>query len=262
MGSRHEAPSSTTLNPHRLQIISKQLSAKELPTKTLDIIMASWRKTTEENYSSILRQWLSFCFERDFDSSLPSVTTVLEFLTTLYERGIGYSQINKARSALSVFYPDIQIGKHSLISRFVQGVKNLRRPQPKYPLLWDAKDLLLYLANWKLTSTSSLKDISLKLATAMACISTQRIHTLSLIDVRHIKFCPSATHLYIFNDLKVARQRPHFVITLPSLSDKDPLQTVEILQLYIAKRKHFAWANTINYSSAGILPTSLSRPKL
>ena len=143
MGSRREAPPSTMLNPRRLQIVSKQLSAKELPAKTLDIIMASWRTSTQKNYSSILHQWLSFCFEWDFDSSVLSVTTVLEFLKTLYERGIGYSQINKARSALSVLYPDIQIGKHSLISRFVHGVRNLRTPQPKYPILWDAKDVLL-----------------------------------------------------------------------------------------------------------------------
>jgi len=73
----------------------------------------------------------------------------------------------------------------------------------------------------------------------MACISTQRIHTLSLIDVRHIKFYPSATYLYIFDDLKVTRHRPHFVITLPSLSDKDQLQTIEILQLYLERTRTF-----------------------
>jgi len=181
MGSRDEAPSSTTLNPHRLQIVSKQLSAKELPAKTLEIIMASWKKSTQKNYSSILRQWLSFCFERNFDSSIPSLNTVLAFLTTLYERGIGYSQINKARSALSVFCLDIQIGKHSLISRFVHGVRNSRTPQLKYPILRDAKDLLLYLANWEASSTSSVKDITLKLVTIMACISTQT-NSYAIID--------------------------------------------------------------------------------
>ena len=231
MGSRDEAPSSTMVNPHRLQIVSKQLSAKELPAKTLDIIMASWRKSTQKNYSSMLRQWLSFCYERDFNSSIPSLNTVLEFLTTLYERGIGYSQINKARSALSVLYSDIQIGKHSLISRIVHGVRNLRTPQPNYPIFWDAKNLLLYLANWKVSSTSPLKDITLKLVTIMACISIQRIHTLSLIDVRHIKFYPSATHLYIFNDLIVARPRSKSAIAPPSLSEKDQPQTIEILHL-------------------------------
>jgi len=143
MGSRDEARSPTMLNPQRLQIVNKQLSAIELPAKTIDIIMASWRKSTQESYSSILRQWLSFCFERDFDSSLPSLNTVLYFLTTLHERGIAYSQINKARSALSVLYRDIQLGKHSLISRFVCGVMNLRNPQPKYPTLYDAKVIAL-----------------------------------------------------------------------------------------------------------------------
>ena len=77
MGSRDEARSPTMLNPQRLQIVNKQLSAIELPAKTIDIIMASWRKSTQENYSSILRQWLSFCFERDFDSSLPSLNTLI-----------------------------------------------------------------------------------------------------------------------------------------------------------------------------------------
>jgi len=143
IGYRDEAPSSTMANPHCLQIVSKQLSAKELPAKTLDIIMASWRKSPPKNYSSLLRQWLSFCFERDFDSSLPSLNTVLYFLTTLHERGIAYSQINKARSALSVLYRDIQLGKHSLISRFVCGVRNLRNPQPKYPTIYDAKVIAL-----------------------------------------------------------------------------------------------------------------------
>ena len=161
--------------------------------------------------------------------------SVLSFLTSLFERGIGYSQINKARSALSVLYPDVQIGRHSLISRFLHGVRNLRTPQPKYPFLWDAKDLLHYLATWTISPSSSLKDITMKLTTVLACVSAQRLHTLSLLDVRYIKFNPSATYLYIFSDLKVARQRPCFIITLPSGSDEDRLKSVELLQLYMEK---------------------------
>ena len=141
MGPRHEVPSSTIPNLHRLQIVSKQLSTEGLPAKTFSIIMASWKKSEQKNYLSIIRQWLSFCCERDFDSSVPSVNTVLEFLTTLYKRGIGSLQINKPHSALSVLYQDIQLGKHSLVSRFVRGVRNMRTPQPKYSILRDAKNL-------------------------------------------------------------------------------------------------------------------------
>ena len=235
MGSKYEASTPTAFQSHLLQIVSEQLSSRELLSKTFDIIFASWKKNTQKNYSSILCQWLSFCSERDFDSNEPSVITVLLFLTSLYERGIGYSQINKARSAFSVLYPDVQIGKHSLISRFIHGVRNLRTPQPKYPFLWNAKELLLYLGNWTISQTSSLKDVTLKLTTVLACVSAQRIHTLSLLDVRYIKFNPSAKYLYIFSDLKVTRQRPCFIITLPSRSDVDRLQTVELLRLYIEK---------------------------
>ena len=65
---------------------------------------------------------------------------------------------------------------------------------------------------------------------------------LALIDSRHIFFFDSGTYLYIFSDLKVQRDRPCFVITLPSESERDCLKTVELLQLYLTKtrlnRKH------------------------
>ena len=161
------------------------------------------------------------------------------FLTVLYERGIGYSQISKAHSALSVLYPDVQIGQNSLISRFFHGVRNLCTPQPKYPFLWDAKDLLLHLVNWPISPMSPLKDITLKLTTGLACISAQRLHTLLLLEVRYITFNPSATYLYIFSNSNVICQRPCFIITLPSYSDADRLQPVELLRLYIRKTKPF-----------------------
>ena len=165
------------------------------------------------------------------------MTSVLNFLTSMYERGIGHSQINKTRSALSVIYPDVAIGKHPLISRFVRGVRNLRSGQVKYPLLWDAKELLNHLISWEISSDASIQDISRKLAATLACVSAQRVHTLSLIDSRYIFFFDSATYLYIFSDLKVQRDRPCFVITLPSETEKDCLHTVDTLKLYLRKTR-------------------------
>ena len=165
------------------------------------------------------------------------MTSVLNFLTSLYERGIGHSQINKARSALSVIYPDVAIGKHPFISRFVRGVRNLRSGQVKYPLLWDAKELLNHLISWNVSSDSSVQDISRKLVATLACVSAQRVHTLSLIDFRYIFFFDSATYLYIFSDLKVQRDRPCFVITLPSHTEQDCLHTVHLLKLYLRKTR-------------------------
>ena len=54
----------------------------------------------------------------------------------------------------------------------------------------------------------------MKLATLLTCLSVQRVHTISLIDSRNMKFDKDATYLYIFEDLKVQRNRSKFVITL------------------------------------------------
>ena len=47
----------------------------------------------------------------------PSVKDVLEFLQKLYERGLGYSCLNTARSALSSFIVldgNVTVGNHPL----------------------------------------------------------------------------------------------------------------------------------------------------
>ena len=93
----------------------------------------------------------------------------------------------------------------------------------KYPLLWNAQDLINYLASWHILPDASIQDISCKLVATLACVSTQRVHTLSLIHSRHIFFFDSGTYLYIVSDLKVQCDRPCFVITL------------ELLQLYFNK---------------------------
>ena len=133
----------------------------------------------------------------------------------------------------------MQIGTLPLISRFVHGVKTLRKPQPKYPFLWDATEVLLYLANWKVTSSSPLKDITVKRTTVLACVSAQRLHTLTLLDARYIQFQSSGTYMYIFNDLKVPHARPYFIMALPSPSDIDHLGTGELRQRYLEKTEQF-----------------------
>ena len=103
--------------------------------------------------------------------------------------------------------------------------------------------LLLFLRNWNVNECSPLCDLTTKLATLLTCLSIQRVHTISLIDSRNIKFDNSATFIYIFEDLKVQRKRPCFTITLPSLYEEDPLETSKLLQLYLDKTHFFRKCN-------------------
>ena len=98
-----------------------------------------------------------------------------------------------------------KIGDHPLICRFMKGLRNLRPPIPEYPVAWNAKDLLTYLKDWKVDVASPLREITTKLATLLTCLSVQRVHTISLIDSRNIRFDHEATYLYLFEDLKVQR---------------------------------------------------------
>ena len=59
----------------------------------------------------------------------PPVTDVLEFLQELYARGLGYSCLNTARSALSSFIVldgNVTVGNHPLVQRFLKGVFQTR----------------------------------------------------------------------------------------------------------------------------------------
>ena len=53
------------------------------------------------------------------------ITLILDFLTELYQQGLGNSSLNTARSALSTFMcvdNNQSVGSHPLIKRFMKGV--------------------------------------------------------------------------------------------------------------------------------------------
>ncbi|MCG7878554.1 MAG: tyrosine-type recombinase/integrase [Candidatus Thiodiazotropha taylori] len=111
---------------------------------------------------------------------------MLEFLTELFEKGIGYSAINTARCALSAIglvKDGFAIGAHPVVIRYMKGIFNLRPCGPKYTEIWPVSKVLTYLQK-----LSPIKELSLKLLThklvmliALTLASrTQSIHLLSI----------------------------------------------------------------------------------
>ena len=122
------------------------------------------------------------------------------------------------------------------------GATKLKTPNSKISVTWNAKDLLTYLKDWKVDAASPLREIATKLATFLTCLSVQRVHTISLIDSRNIKFDQEATYLYIFEDLKVQRNRPKFVMKA-TLHESDPLETSRLLRIYLDRTAAFRRSN-------------------
>ena len=72
------------------------------------------------------------------------------FLHSLYRKGMSYSSLNTARSAVSNHdlgqNPNhVSIGKHFLVSKYLKGVFHEIKPVPKYRSIWSVDPVLDYL---------------------------------------------------------------------------------------------------------------------
>ena len=125
--------------------LREAMQARGFQGKTVEIMCASWRPNTKKQYNCYVLKWKKFCAARSHNPLCTTVKVVLEFLTQLFEEGLGYNSINTARSALSAFTQceDLRsVASHPHVIRFMKGVFELRTPQPCYQQTWDVKKLL------------------------------------------------------------------------------------------------------------------------
>lgn len=113
---------------------------------------------------------------------------ILDFLTKLYNKGLGYSAINTARSALSsvIITDQATVGNHPLVKRFMKGVFNKRPALPRYNTTWDAGQVLSTVGKWSPASGLSLEKLTRKLLILMLLLSAQRGQTITLLDIRNM----------------------------------------------------------------------------
>ena len=116
-----------------MQIIRSSIMQTDVSSKTADIIMQSWSKGSIKQYSTSLRTWSVLCGKWNINSYDPPVTRVLDYLTSLFERGLSYDAINTAKSAISAITSPrngVSLGCQPLISTFMKGIFKSRPPVP------------------------------------------------------------------------------------------------------------------------------------
>ena len=67
----------------------------------------------------------------------------------LFNQGLSYSTLNTARSALStiiIMEGGECFGTNHIVTRFMKGVFESRRPKPKYTKIWDVAVVLKHLS--------------------------------------------------------------------------------------------------------------------
>ena len=120
-----------------------------LSREAQDILLGSWEDNTKDKYSRFIAGWFTYCHhERILNALKVDSKYVIEYLLSIYKTGVGYSQINVARSALSSIVLNldgIPVGQDRLVCRFLKGVFKARPSLPKYCFTWDIKLMFDYL---------------------------------------------------------------------------------------------------------------------
>lgn len=94
-----EMPSSRKVGSNHVSLIRGQFQNRGLSTTATKILDGAWRTGTRKQYDRYLEEWKQYCAERKINPFPPSVEEWLNFLAELFEKGLGYSGLNTARSA-------------------------------------------------------------------------------------------------------------------------------------------------------------------
>ncbi|KAL9985474.1 hypothetical protein ACROYT_G007888 [Oculina patagonica] len=111
---------------------------RRISKEAAELIMASWRDGTKKQYSTYITKWQNVCNQRQINPIQPSLGSVLDFLTALYQQGLTYSAINTARSArktpISVEIDEGHFPRKTSTTKLVEHLKQ-SRPGVTNPLV-------------------------------------------------------------------------------------------------------------------------------
>ena len=166
-------------------LVRQALDQYRLSERTINIIMFSWRETTNNNIPHISHNGYT-CVVKNRLICFKQCQIYTCFLTELVDSGRSYSCVNTARSALSSLIMcdnGVGIGKHPLVVRFMSGVFNINPTVSRYQCIWDVSVVLQYLKSLSPVRDLSLKDLTLKIVMLIALVAACRVQTLALLSL-------------------------------------------------------------------------------
>ena len=233
--------SSSDHETSRLAVVSQHLSDKGISDEAAELILASWRTGTEQQYSGAWRQWVSWCDKRKSNPLSASIGTVSQFLTSLYASGLSYSTVNTYRSAISMTHLPIDgvpVGSHYLIKRLMKGIFNKRPPVPRYVISWPVEKVLRYLKIMPGYDQISLKLLTWKTAILIALVSADRGDAIAALSTEYMIKDSEGYHFLVSKPTKCTRPgRGIKQIDLPKFTKDRRICVVYCLVKYLRATK-------------------------
>ena len=154
------------------------------------------------------------------------MTTLLNFLTHLFEQGKAYSTLNTYRFAVSATLGACggsNVGSHSVVTRFMKRVFVSKPPRPKYSSTWDASMVTSCLETFASLGLLSLKDLTLKTVSHVALVSACGCQSIHLVDMNYMSVSDNQIVFVIQERVKTSRpgrteSSNCFIMHIPELS--------------------------------------------
>lgn len=189
---------------------------------------------------------MKFCHEHNIQPLQPQLTDVLEYLTSLFDKGLGYSSLNSARSALStlIYHNDVPIGQHPMVKRLMKGVFNLRPALPRNTVCWDVGVLLNYIKLLTPITEITLKELTHKCVSLLGLLMGARVQTLHTIHVHNIAIAGDRMTVSFGDILKQSRPGVHQgQISFRAYSADTDLCIIRVMQEYLRRTSTFRLDN-------------------
>ncbi|XP_068689820.1 uncharacterized protein [Montipora foliosa] len=239
--SGESTSSSQETHPSGVQIIRNSLTARGISQKAAKVILQSWRESTHKQYSVYLRKWVLFCSSRGFDPYKSTPAQALDFMTDLFEQGLGYSAMNTVRSALSQVLHSptgVSFGELPTVKQFLKGVFQEKPTLPRYSVTWDPAILLSYLKTLSPVKELTLKMLTYKTVALLGLLSAQRCQTLFFLDIRNMVINSSTVKISIGDKLKQTKPGKHVhELEFPAYPTDICLCIVDVMKEYLERTK-------------------------
>jgi len=196
-----------------LENIKQQLQTEGVSDKAIHLICSKRSKSTQYNYNRCWAQFSSWVTERGADPFRCNLPTILNYLSSLYEKGFSYRYINSHRSAISGFHTKIDyegtptdVGKHPRVCDLLGGISKERPPKPKYFDTWDICKVLDHFKSKGPNELLSLKELSHKLVMLLAITSFHRGAELHLLSSNTMNVFVDRTEFLLEGNLKTTKR--------------------------------------------------------
>ena len=182
-----------------------------------------------------------FCSSRGFDPYKAIPAQALDFMTDLFEQGLGYSAMNTVRSALSQVLHSptgVPFGELPTVKQFLKGVFQEKPTLPRYSVTWDPAILLSYLKTLSPVKELTLKMLTLKTVALLGLLSAQRCQTLYFLDIRNMVINSSTVKFSIGDKLKQTKPGKHVhELEFPAYPTDICLCVVDVMKEYLERTK-------------------------